>query len=558
MAIDLTTLGYSALKKGVNRSTSSDDSMNDDTHVANTCDKSVSVLIPLFNEAEKILSTIDCIIRQTYPVRDIYLLDDLSTDRTKDVCRALENKYDIVSHVRRDKKLGKAGNINTLVSERAHELGEFVLIVDGDVKLEPPCLEELVKDSGSAEVVTGFGYTKKPSSYVGKMLYEGRSWVNSVFSFRKKAQAMRKAVFVVCGALCLYRKDILKQIPIPERTLTEDTDYTWLLQERGYTVSYNEKARAVGSDPESFRGCWKRHVRWFSGTYQSLFVHGFRELQNSKRLLYSTILPGCLEAIPYSVTITFLPVIALYSPALAKGILTADLLLSAPFLFLHQQGFWHAVNHLPDIYAYKYFGSVACLYSGMKTTVERVSGRTEKWKNSWENSSRANMQPRRLTKRYMRRHLDAFLYLEKEWADLGEEPWTKENFMFKNPKKWKLSSHVSLNGKPVGYTIVSETSKGLAYLHKILVDSDYQRLGIGSLLLGEAKEKCRENKIKKLYFKVRVNNERANGLYRKNNVVYTEKETSPDGVKRYLCELDPWELEINQNQKEQNKRYKIN
>lgn len=549
MAIDLVTLGYSRLRRGIDGGTFSDGSTDNDARIANTCDKSVSVLIPIFNEAEKVLSTVDCIMEQTYPVKNIYLLDDLSTDRTEEVCRQLENKYDTVSHVRRDKKLGKAGNINALVSERAHELGEFVLIVDGDVKLERRCLEELAKASDNAEVVTGFGYTKKPSSYVAKMLYEGRSWINSVFSFRKRAQAIRKAVFVVCGALCLYKRNILEQIPIPERTLTEDTDYTWLLQERGYTVSYNEKARAVGSDPESFRGCWNRHVRWFSGTYQNLFIHGFRELKKSNRLLYSTILPGCLEAIPYSVTITCLPAMALYYPDLAKGILIADFLLSVPFLFLHQQGFWHAVNHLPDIYAYKYFGSVACLYSGMKTTLEKFSGRTEKWKNNWENSSRANLQPRRLTKRYMRKHLDAFLYLEKEWADLGEEPWTKENFMLKSPQKWKLSSYVSLNGKPVGYTIVSKTGKGQAYLHKILVDSDYQRLGIGSLLLGEAKEKCRENKIKKLCFKIRVNNERANALYRKNNVVYTERETSADGVERYLCELDPWELGMNQNQK---------
>jgi len=537
MVIDLATLGYSRLRRGLGNRAFADGSATNDELAANTPDRSVSVLIPIFNEAEKIVSTVDSVMKQTYPVRDIYLLDDLSTDRTEQVCRQLDDERDIVHHVRRNEKLGKAGNINALVAERTCELGEFVLVVDGDVKLEPTCLEELVKASYDAEVVTGFGYTRKPSSYVARMLHEGMSWINSVFSFRKRAQAIRKAVFVVCGALCLYKRNVLQQIPIPERTLTEDTDYTWLLQERGYTVGYNDKARAVGSDPESLRGCWRRHVRWFSGTYQSLFTHGFRELNKSKALLYSTILPGCLEAIPYSVTIASLPVIALYYPALAKGILIADFLLSVPFLFLHQQGFWHAVNHLPDIYAYKYFGSIVCLYAGMKTTIEKLSGKTGKWKNNWENSSRANIRPRRLTKRYTRKHLDAFLYLEKEWAALGEQPWTKKHFMLKAPQKWKLSSYVSLNGKPVGYTIVSQIGQGQAYLHKILVDSDYQRLGIGSLLLREAREKCRKNKIKTMHFKVRLNNERANALYRRTDVIYTAREVSLDGVERYLCEL---------------------
>lgn len=530
MVIDLVTLGYSRLRS------SGSGSRHGVERMPETGSRSVSVLIPIFNEAEKVVSTVKCVMQQTYPIEDIYLLDDLSTDATQKTCRELEKKYEIVNHIRRDTKLGKAGNINALVAERAHALGEFILIVDGDVKLAPTCLEELVRDSGDADAVTGFGYTRQPSAYVPKMLYEGMYWINCVFSFRKKAQTIRKAVFVVCGALTMYRRDVLRSVPIPDRTLTEDTDYTWVLQEQRYTVRYSPTARAVGSDPETFRGCWKRHVRWFCGTYQCLFVHGFRELNQSKALLYSTILPGFVEAVPYSVTITLLPVIALYHADLAKGILIADFLLSAPFLFLHERGIWHALNHLPDIYVYKYFGSVVCLYAGLKTTIEKILGRTGRWGNNWENSSRANIQPRQLTKRYMRKHLEAFLHLEREWIDLGEKPWSRENFLLENPQKWKLSSYVTLHGKPVGYAIVSEKAPGQAYLHKVLVDRDYQGLGIAGRLLEDTKGKCQQRGIGTIRFKVRPDNQRANSLYRKNGVIYIDREMSADGVERYLCE----------------------
>jgi len=534
MAIDLVTLGYSRLR-GCGRA-----SNHVLEHTPETCEEKVSVMIPIFNEAEKVVSTVECILQQTYPVEHIYLLDDLSTDATEKVCRDLERKYETVSHVRRDVKLGKAGNINALVAEKGHTLGQFVMIVDGDVKLAHACLEELMKDSDGADAVTGFGYTRPPSAYVPRMLYEGMYWINCVFSFRKKAQAIREAVFVVCGALTLYKRDVLRSIPIPERTLTEDTDYTWVLQEKRHKVRYSPKARAVGSDPETLRGCWRRHLRWFCGTYQCMFVHGFRELNQSKTLLYSTILPGFAEAVPYSVTITSLPVIALYYTDLATGILIADFLLSAPFLFLHERGFWYAVNHLPDIYVYKYFGSVVCLYAGLKTAIERILGRTGRWRNNWENSSRADMKPKQLTKRYMRQHLDSFLHLEKEWADLGEKPWSKENFLLDNPRKWKLSNYVALDGKPVGYAIVSEKTQALAYLHKVLVDRDYQGLGIAGRLLEDTKTRCRQSGIVKIRFKVRPDNQRANSLYRKNGIAYTGRETSADGVERFLCE---WNLE---------------
>ena len=113
----------------------------------------------------------------------------------------------------------------------------------------------------------------------------------------------------------------------------------------------------------------------------------------------------------------------------------------------------------------------------------------------------------------------------------------KEDFLFLKPNKWKLSSYISLNERPVGYTIVSAGIRGAAYLHKILVDSDYRGFGIGALLLEDAKAKCRRRKIKKLRFKVRVQNQSANAFYRKHNVNYLRREEDADGVERYLCEL---------------------
>lgn len=544
MSIDLVTLAYSRIRPRIKKNNKYK------SRKLESLDKKVSVFIPSFNEGEKLRSTIEHILQQSYPIQDIYVLDDFSTDATVNVCKELEKFYNNVKHVRRDKKLGKACNINELVKEKAEELGDYVLVVDGDVKLEKNCLEELVKCSDGAAIVTGFGYTRQPTACIPKMLYEGESWINSVFSFRKKAQGIRRSIFVICGALSLYDKKVLKEIPIPERTLTEDTDYTWLVQEKKYKVKdtdkeekhyrvrYTDKARAVGNNPNTFKGYWKRYQRWFSGTFQGLYTHG-RELNKAKPLLYSTILPGCLEAIPYSLTFSSLPLIAVYNREMALGILAADFTLSFPFLFFHPKGFWHALNHLPDIYAYKYFGSLACLYAGAKTTAEKILGKQKKWSNNWMNSSRAEIRIERLKRRSMKNKLPDFLEMEKEWTGLGETAWKKDNFLYPLPKKWKLSGYASIDRKPVGYAIVSQPdkSKREAYLHKILVDSDYQGLGIGNMILESAKEKCRKKNIEKLVFKVRTDNEIAIRLYRRNNTNFTGKETSKDGIERYLCEM---------------------
>lgn len=532
MSIDIATLAYAYVKKKFNK--------NKVKEKKNKEKKQVSVLVPAFNEGVRLGFTLDSILEQTYSARNIYILDDISTDNTKKVCEKLSNNHSNVKHIRREIKQGKAGNINSLIQEKDEELGDYVLVVDGDVRLKKDCLEELVKSLDNAAVITGFGYTKKPSSYIAKMLYEGESWINSVFSFRKRAQVIRNGVFVVCGALSLYKKEVLQKFPIPERTLTEDTDHTWLLQENGLKILYNDKAKAEGNNPNTLIDYWKRYTRWFSGTFQNLYVHGSKDLKKSRGLLYSTIIPGVLESVPYSIAFSSLPVMAYPYPEFALGLLTADFVLTLPFLHKHPKGFLHAVNHLPDIYAFKYFGSVAALYSGIKTSFEKITGKQNSWKNNWTNSSRVIIKPRKLSKKIMEKKLNDFFYLEREWTDLGEEPWNKENFMLKKQKKWKLSSYVEIDDKVVGYTIVSEVNNHAnerkAYLNKILVDKNYQGLKIGLLLFEDMKKKCKKSGIEKIIFKCRTDNEKANNFYLKDGCEIVDTEISPDKVERYLFE----------------------
>lgn len=147
------------------------------------------------------------------------------------------------------------------------------------------------------------------------------------------------------------------------------------------------------------------------------------------------------------------------------------------------------------------------------------------------------MKVKKLTKEYLEKHLENFLYLEGEWTGLGEQAWAEKNFMLELPSKWELSSYVNINSKLAGYAIVSTQDEKQAYLNKIIVDSGHQGIGIGSLLLKKSIERCRKKGIEKIIFKVRTDNDAANNLYKKYGVVYKGKETSPDNVERYLCEL---------------------
>lgn len=100
-------------------------------------DKKVSVIIPCFNYGHYIAECIDSVLRQTYPAHEIIVVDDESTDDTKEVCA----KYPQVKYVWQNNK-GLSGARNTGISAMT---GDYYMTLDADDKLVPGALEEHVK-----------------------------------------------------------------------------------------------------------------------------------------------------------------------------------------------------------------------------------------------------------------------------------------------------------------------------------------------------------------------------------------------------------------------------
>lgn len=93
----------------------------------------VSVVIPCYNHGHYLGAAIDSVLAQTYPHREIIVVDDGSTDTTAEVCRG----YEGVRYIRSD-RVGPsvARNIGVAVSS-----GSFVNFLDADDLLYPNALE---------------------------------------------------------------------------------------------------------------------------------------------------------------------------------------------------------------------------------------------------------------------------------------------------------------------------------------------------------------------------------------------------------------------------------
>lgn len=121
--------------------------------VASSSSEVVSVVIPCFNQAHFLREALESVAAQSYPLLDVVVVDDGSSDNTEAVSRSFPG----VRCVRQD----NAGLAAARNAGLRHTLGEFVLFLDADDRLLPDAVEQAIstfaKQPGLAAV---YGYSR--------------------------------------------------------------------------------------------------------------------------------------------------------------------------------------------------------------------------------------------------------------------------------------------------------------------------------------------------------------------------------------------------------------
>jgi glycosyltransferase involved in cell wall biosynthesis len=115
----------------------------------------LSIIVPVYNEARTVRSVLDRLVSIDLPLpREILVVDDGSTDGTKDALAAAVRDGLAVTVIRSEKNGGKG---NALRKGLEHARGTIVAIQDADLELDPAQLGALVQPivAGATRVVYG-------------------------------------------------------------------------------------------------------------------------------------------------------------------------------------------------------------------------------------------------------------------------------------------------------------------------------------------------------------------------------------------------------------------
>ena len=229
----------------------------------------VSVLIPAFNEAKVIVSTIEGILASDYRALEIIVIDDGSKDHTA---------YIVNSHFMREPRVGvisvpNGGKANALNIGLDNAHGEVVVALDADTHFNPDTISRLVRWFVDPEVGAVAGNAK-----VGNRVNMITRWQALEYivaqNLERRALSALDVLTVVPGAVGAWRRSVLMELGgFPTETLAEDQDLTIAIQTKGYQVRFDASAVAWTEAPVTVNGLAKQRFRWSYGTLQCLWKY---------------------------------------------------------------------------------------------------------------------------------------------------------------------------------------------------------------------------------------------------------------------------------------------
>lgn len=218
--------------------------------------KKVSVYIPCFNAEKHIERCIKSVLRQTYFIDEILIIDDGCSDKTIEKA----SKYS-VKILRNKKNKGLAFSRNKGILKAKNE---FAASIDVDVVLDKKWLENLMKDFTSDKIAGACGnleeHYKKRTADLWRLIHMKQNW-------GKKRVINPEFLF---GSNCVFRKDAVKNVGlynIKYRTNYEDVDISNRLKANGYKLIYEPNAKAMHLKKDSVISVLKSSWNWTLFSY---------------------------------------------------------------------------------------------------------------------------------------------------------------------------------------------------------------------------------------------------------------------------------------------------
>jgi cellulose synthase/poly-beta-1,6-N-acetylglucosamine synthase-like glycosyltransferase len=228
----------------------------------------VTIIVPVYNEEAVIGSALRSLLALRYPVLEVIVVDDGSTDGTLERVSSLAGRYgDSTLRVVSKANGGKASALNTGIALARHD---YVLCMDGDSRLEPNTLRAAMRHFVDPRVGAVAGNVKVVNRDGLWTRLQALEYLEGL-NMARRAQGFLRVVNIIPGPIGLFRRDVLLRLGgYDSDTFAEDADLTLKILADGWHIAYEERAIAHTEAPEAFVDLVKQRYRWTRGILQAL------------------------------------------------------------------------------------------------------------------------------------------------------------------------------------------------------------------------------------------------------------------------------------------------
>lgn len=229
----------------------------------------VSVIIPCYNEAVNISSTVTNCFKQDYRGElEIIIVDDGSRDGTWSIGRIFKSsEKGRQIHIFHKENGGKASALKFGINKAR---GSIILMTDGDSHIHPNAVSSIVetfRDHPDAGIVGGYVFIRNlHAGYLNKL--QQLEYIITQHLIRVN-QSEDGSVLIAPGPIFGMRADLARTLPPLDRTVVEDCDLTMTVLPTGYTTRATTKARSYTSAPTTWKAWFRQRRRWIYGQFQA-------------------------------------------------------------------------------------------------------------------------------------------------------------------------------------------------------------------------------------------------------------------------------------------------
>ncbi|MGD8306349.1 MAG: glycosyltransferase [Ignavibacteria bacterium] len=235
----------------------------------------VSIIIPVYNEGKIIRKVIESLLRQKYSNFEIIVVNDGSTDDTREIVesmvgyqpgRSREVKVTLINK----ENSGKANSLNAGINCSE---ADYILCMDGDSELSENCLRKALRHFVNDEIGAVAGNVKVQNRGTFLTDLQALEYIEGL-NMARSAQSYIKLVNIIPGPVGIFRREAIEDAGMyTSDTFAEDADLTLRIMARGWKIIYEPKAISYTEAPVELQQLLKQRYRWTRGILQSIRKH---------------------------------------------------------------------------------------------------------------------------------------------------------------------------------------------------------------------------------------------------------------------------------------------